>query len=332
MTTQPTQTPVPSEPAKQEPVVQEPAPQAPGDVDSFLGLEQLLKTTPTADPVIVQEADAKAKEETDAKATEPAPVIPGTTPPVEPAPVVAPATPEIPPVAEPTIDPVTQQLLAQQQQQIALLQQQTQQQQVQATQQSEPTEADIIADLVNQYAENINPALLEALRGDDPVKANQALSAVLAASNARVHYNLAAQVRDYMTNALTQQVPNYVQNEVQQSQQNQAVHNDFYGAHPDLNHPAVKPMVLRAAQQIMTQPGNPYGGQWSAAARDATAQAVRGELARFTQPGAQPNTQQTAQPGVQPSAQQFITGGSQTRQGYKQTGFNTPDDIKHGVW
>ena len=83
----------------------------------------------------------------------------------------------------------------------------------------------------------------------------------------------------------------------------QSVFEDFYKTHGDLNHEALRPLVVQAARQVMSSPKWSRSG-WSAEVRDEIARTVRSQLQALTNPQQVQNVvpfTQSAQPNAAPS-------------------------------
>ncbi len=167
------------------------------------------------------------------------PADPPAGPSQQPA-AVEPAAP-----AAPTPDPVSTAL----ERQTAILEQMAQNQQPVPQPQQPPAQDPRIA-LMQQYTLQVPPAVLQGLQSEDPAVVTQALQVMMAAPALAVHQR--------MEQLMTERLAQFEQQFTAKLQQTQTVaakqaemQKDFYGRYTGLNVPALRPVVVQAAQQLL---------------------------------------------------------------------------------
>ncbi len=170
-----------------------------------------------------------------------------------PAEATPPGTPQPPeakppaPVATPTVPPEVETL----KQEVAALRAlvaagvnpaQAQQQPAQ------PQQEDFFKD-IPQYPVQVPDQLFDAMNSEDVNTRRGALNALLSTHGRIVH----AMVTRDMTARIAALVPQQVQQITQRQTEERAVFDDFYTRHKDLNNPALRPMVVQVAAQVMQQ-------------------------------------------------------------------------------
>lgn len=161
---------------------------------------------------------------------------------------------------------------------------------------------------VPSYAFKINDKLMEALYAEAPETRAIALSQLLQANNQTVHRMVMKQAQEYVQNTLQSVIPQIVESAAGgvhlQAEQRQ-VAQDFFGKYPELGNPALKPVVLNIAQEMIN--AKDFKG-WTPEFRDTLATRVKNTLSQVTgaaipQAGASGQPASAQAPATQPAAQ-----------------------------
>ena len=124
------------------------------------------------------------------------------------------------------------------------------------------------------YAYQIPDQLAEAIGSENLSERKMALAALFNSLGKETHFNALKDVREALQH-LVGRIPEMVQGAVQKQSTQHDLAQDLYGAHPDLNKPAIRRLVPDIAQGVMRELG---ATQWSGQLRDAVARRVREEL------------------------------------------------------
>ena len=106
------------------------------------------------------------------------------------------------------------------------------------------------------------------LNSDEATERQQGLS-LFAEGIARGAFQ---QAQARLEQALTERIPQIVNERIAQSRNQQQMKEDFYGSHPDLNNEAFAPVILQVARQVAQEKGYE---SWNKDLRDTTATRVR---------------------------------------------------------
>lgn len=116
----------------------------------------------------------------------------------------------------------------------------------------------------------IPPQVIQAMEHDDPAVRAQGYQA-FAGGVGNLIYTQAMQQVEQQMQQLVQDMPNVVQNHFASTQRRQHVEQDFYGTYPQLNTPALRPLVMQTAAAVLKETG---ATGWTQEARDAIAHRV----------------------------------------------------------
>ena len=107
-----------------------------------------------------------------------------------------------------------------------------------------------VSDPVPDYNLDVPDVLMEAIRGEDPLRAKQAMSALATGLAQSVHQTVRAEYE-----AKLAQVPQTVQSQMDTRSQQQQIYDDFYTTYPELNQPQFKAMIPVIANQAAQELG-----------------------------------------------------------------------------
>jgi hypothetical protein len=160
-------------------------------------------------------------------------------------------------------------------------------------------------DTTPEYNFNVPEQFLQGIRSEDPAQASQALNGYTRAVMRTVHRQMASEFQGKMDAMVTQILPKMVQQYIEHNTVVRTVYEDFYGANKDLNKPELYPVVVKVAEQLMTNPQAQAQGfhTWGPKLRDAIAQQVRAIIgAAAPQQASPPARKQPAltTPGARP--------------------------------
>jgi hypothetical protein len=148
-----------------------------------------------------------------------------------------------------------------------------------------PTEA---PDEVPSYLYEIPQPMLQAIYAEDPAMRAKGLQLLVAATARAAHRGLLETVRKEIGSAVSG-TETRMQQHMASQQQAQAVHNDFYGRYPQLNNPALVPLVVQVAQRLGTeQKVRAYTPAFGDAIAAAVVAAVQGIAPTVAKPTAKP--------------------------------------------
>jgi hypothetical protein len=253
MPDEPTNTPAEPTPAV-EPTPADPAPEF-DDVESMV--ESVIQFDPFAQG---EEAPAEGP----APGTEPPAPAPEGEPPVAepgtPAPVEAPAPEENPEMAA---------MRTQLEQANALVASYAQ---LVNREPAGGVEGEETPDAPPAYNFNIPDDIMSGFGSEDAAEQKRAVAALMNGVAQSIHQT----VRNEFAQRLATEVPNVINERVQQQAYQQTVFSDFYQAHPDLNRPELRTLVVDTARTLMgemTRQGRQVA--WTPQLRDAVATRVK---------------------------------------------------------
>lgn len=116
----------------------------------------------------------------------------------------------------------------------------------------------------------IPDALVGSLSSDDPVEVKQGIQALVKGVGQTVHRIVMEEV-----NSIVERERTAMTTSVSNQQQMVNLQQDFYAKFPELNNPALKPVVGNVAQQVMSELGVK---EWSSEIRDVVGNRVRALL------------------------------------------------------
>ena len=125
-----------------------------------------------------------------------------------------------------------------------------------------------------RYELRMPPALLEAMRDEDPMKAQQAFEVMANSLAETVHQTVAAEVANRFQHEWAPQLAGQIQHQHQGTQAASAYQQDFYGTHRDLDHPKLRPVVQQVASELFLELGPSFRG-YTPQVRDEIANRVR---------------------------------------------------------
>lgn len=240
-----------------------------------------LALPPTPGPNTVGQPQAQPQPVVEPVTGTPAPAAPGAVPQVPGQPPQG----ALPPIGTPAPVPGQEQMVPvqgqpqpqpQQTPEMAALQatiaQQGQQisqliEQLQARQAPPPPgamQANEVQPVPPQWGMEIPQEYVNALRGEDPAMAQRALNAMANGLASTIHQQLRTEMSQRF-----EEVPGQIQSQVTASQEQQRIHDDFYGTYPELNTPQFQGMVKAVASQAAQEMG---ASGWSPQLRDTIAQ------------------------------------------------------------
>lgn len=130
-------------------------------------------------------------------------------------------------------------------------------------------------DGVPPYAFNVPPQLLQMLESEVPAERQQAVGAIMTGTARAVHQTMLGEFSKVLEG-----IPTLIQQAIQHNARSQQIFHDFYGKFPDLNIPALRPLVIGVAEQVVKESG---ANEWSAQIRDVIGQRVMAMLGRAPQ-------------------------------------------------
>lgn len=137
----------------------------------------------------------------------------------------------------------------------------------------------------NYFADvQIPPALLAAVRSEDPQESAAALNLVVQGTANLAFKKMQGALGEFIQRGLPQILQNY-QSHVQTATD---VRKDFYGTYPQLDKPELAPLVTNVTQQVVAEMGPAFKGTWSLELRDKVAERVIGLLSGFQPKPAEP--------------------------------------------
>lgn len=238
------------------------------------------------------------------------PAAPAPTAP-EPAPVAPVAEPA--PAAAPVVDPLQATVQSLQETVQALpeaVRQATQPPAPAAPQVDDfhPRDGDQMLNYV-QVMSSIPEAALNGLISENPLERKQALAQVLGVAMHVTHRLATKQAVEQLRGEFSRVMPVFVQEQMQAETTRREIHNDFYTKYPQLNHPALKQVVMREAANLAPRLGV---RAWTPEFRDQLGAHVMSMLPRAQAPVAPAVA--TATPTVGPSARPMNGVGAQNLQ------------------
>ena len=142
-------------------------------------------------------------------------------------------------------------------------------------------------DEVPSYLYEIPQPMQQAIYAEDPAMRAKGLQLLVAATARAAHRGLLETVRKEIGSAVSG-TESRMQQHIASQQQAQAVHNDFYSRYPQLNNPALVPLVVQVAQRLGTeQKVRSYTPAFGDAIAAAVVAAVQG-IAPVAKPVAKP--------------------------------------------
>lgn len=144
--------------------------------------------------------------------------------------------------------------------------------------------------------------VMASLNSDDVGQQKQALGAIMQAVATVTHRSVLQQTSQF----INQHVGRMIQETITAARVSEQVNKDFYGSNPDLNDPAIYPIVGNVAQQLMQQQPALFQQGWTPAVRDLVERQVRVLLNR-PKPGA---PQQVVTPAAPPAASMVMPTGA----------------------
>lgn len=206
-------------------------------------------------------------------------------------PAAPPAAPPVAPVVAPPAPPDHLSVIAQGVQHLLQTQQQS-------PPQGQQPSADPMADIdVPGYNFTIPDGMVAALAHEDPAVRKQGIGALIQGTAQNIHRVVFHAARQH----IEREVPRMVAHAIQQDREQRVIFDDFYGTHKELNNPALHPLVVNVASQMMRQQG--FMG-WTPQFRDAVAMQVKGILMASTGasvPGPAPMLPAGSPPALPPS-------------------------------
>jgi len=191
------------------------------------------------------------------------PAADGTQPPAEGAPAQPVSQQTVQPpsgtppatAAAPQISPEVQAILEQNRQLVEKLAQVHGQKpgQTQGTQPQPEADQDPFA-TTPEYLYELPDALMVSLNSEDPGERKKAMTHLIRGVAQGIHQTVVKAVSTRLTQ-LQREIPQSVTQKLQYQQQASAVQQDFYGKYPQLNNPAIQPMVKQIAEQHMKATG-----------------------------------------------------------------------------
>lgn len=125
--------------------------------------------------------------------------------------------------------------------------------------------------LAQMYNLSLPQEVYDKLEDEDPATRRNTFAQVLGVAMMTAHKNALQEVQQ-MYDPRFQELPKQMQQQFQAQQEAQRVRNDFYGTHPDLNKPALYPLVQQTAAAVMQRTG---AKEYNDQVRDTTATVVR---------------------------------------------------------
>ncbi len=164
---------------------------------------------------------------------------------------------------------------------------------------------------VPPYEFNIPDGLVALLDSEVPAERQKGIGALMQGTARAVHATVMQQVAKQVQE-LTQNLPQVVNQGIQQHNYAREIFSDFYNTHKHLNRPELRSLVVQTAQAVMQETG---AQAWSPQLRDAIAQRVTAVLTQVVPP-------------APPQQQQPFVAGNGSRPGGAPMGGNTQaDDI-----
>lgn len=128
---------------------------------------------------------------------------------------------------------------------------------------------------IPDYVYDIPDPLLQAMNSEDPAERKQGMQVLIQGVAKGIHERVAhAAIK--RIEAVQAAVPQMIQAQMQSAQTAQTVSQDFYGKYPQLNNPALKPLIQTVAKQYMETVKATTGQepQWNEQLRDEIAKKV----------------------------------------------------------
>jgi hypothetical protein len=160
-----------------------------------------------------------------------------------------------------------------------------------------------------QIMSQIPDAALNGLVSENPLERKQALAQVLGVAMHVTHRLAAKQAVEQLRGEFSRVLPAYVGEQMRSEVVRREVHNDFYTKFPQLNHPAVKQIVMQEAASLAPRLGVKA---WTPEFRDRLGAHVLSMLPQMAAPVAPAVAQAT--PTVGPSARPMNGTGAQSLQ------------------
>lgn len=257
------------------------------------------EVVPAGDTPAPKPAEEPSKQGAPAAATPP--LKAGEQPPVDPAKATpSAADPNAPKPAPATPAPAPQPQAADL---AELIRQQTET--IQAALQTPKGPAEPAAPKPPKYELGIPPQVLNALRSEDPAEFAGGMHAVINGIANRIWDDVNTHVQEFVR----QSVPAMISSAQDSRSTQEQVATDFYGTHPNLQNPVLKPLIQNVGLQVVQQrqsQGKPIA--WNAELRDEIAETIYASLPQLRPAAAQapaaPNG--SAAPAPKPP---FASGG-----------------------
>ena len=160
-----------------------------------------------------------------------------------------------------------------------------------------------------QIMSTIPDAALNGLISENPLERKQAVAQVLGVAMHVAHRLAVKQATETLRGEFSRVLPAYVSEHLQTESLRREVHNDFYTAFPQLNHPVLKQVVMREAAVLGPKLGVT---SWTPEFRDALGKHVMDMLPQVQAPATAAPAPAT--PTVGPSARPMTGTGSQSMQ------------------
>lgn len=163
-----------------------------------------------------------------------------------------------------------------------------------------PAEQQVEKPAGNKFNLGMPPALVAALRSEDPKEFEQGVGAMVNG----VANHVWNSTMEHIQNELLPAIPRMIQSYVEQQKQQQDIAGDFYGTYKNLDHPSLRPLVQHTGM-LIAQEGAAKGivRQWDAALRDEIAERIY-----TTIPALRPAAK-AANGGTPPPKKKFAPGG-----------------------
>lgn len=133
-------------------------------------------------------------------------------------------------------------------------------------------------DEVPSYAFQMDPRVIQALRGEDEGLAGQALAHVIDQIGQVVHRRVRDEYREHTSRA----VQDYYSSQVRRDREQTTIETDFYGKYPKFNTPAGR-SIVQAATQDLVRSGRIK--EWSPSARDLIGETAEAYLKQLVPEG-----------------------------------------------
>lgn len=135
-------------------------------------------------------------------------------------------------------------------------------------------------DEVGAHQYQIPAEIMQGFKSEDPNENSRAITAYTSLVMRTMERGFRDQLKQFQATLLNETLPRMTQQFMEHRTSSEAIHNDFYNTHKDLNIPALYPVVLNTAMQLAKQ-NNIQA--WGPEFRDLVASTVRQHL-RMAQP------------------------------------------------